>query len=48
MPTAVLTIILAFEFETDRDLALNLIMTTTLISPFTLTLLIFLLQNGIV
>ena len=48
MPTAVLTIILAYEFDTDRDLALNLIMTTTLISPFTLTLLIYLLQNGIV
>ena len=48
MPTAVLTIILAYEFDTDRDLALNLIMTTTLISPVTLTLLIYLLQNGIV
>ncbi len=48
MPTAVLTIILAYEFDTDRDLALNLIMTTTLLSPLTLTLLIYLLQNGIV
>ena len=48
MPTAVLTIILAYEFDTDRDLALNLIMTTTLISPITLTVLIYLLQNGIV
>jgi len=48
MPTAVLTLILAYEFDTDRDLALNLIMTTTLISPITLTLLIYLLQNGIV
>jgi predicted permease len=48
MPTAVLTIILAYEFDTDRDLALNLIMTTTLLSPITLTLLIYLLRNGIV
>ena len=48
MPTAVLTLILAYEFDTDRDLALNLIMTTTLISPITLTLLIYLLQSGIV
>ena len=48
MPTAVLTLILAYEFDTDRDLALNLIMTTTLISPITLTVLIYLLQNGIV
>lgn len=48
MPTAVLTLILAYEFDTDRDLALNLIMSTTLISPITLTLLIYLLQNGIV
>lgn len=47
MPTAVLTIILAYEFDTDRDLALNLIMTTTLISPVTLTVLIYLLQNSL-
>ena len=37
MPTAVLTLILAYEFDTDRDLALNLIMTTTLLSPISLT-----------
>lgn len=48
MPTAVLTLILAYEFDTDRDLALNLIMTTTLLSPISLTFLIYLLQNGIV
>lgn len=48
MPTAVLTIILAYEFDTDRDLALNLIMTTTLISPITLTALIYLLRNGFI
>ena len=48
MPTAVLTLILAYEFDTDRDLALNLIMTTTLLSPLSLTVLIYLLQNGVV
>ena len=48
MPTAVLTLILAYEFDTDRDLALNLIMTTTLLSPISLTVLIYLLQNGFV
>ena len=48
MPTAVMTIILATEFDTDRDLALNLIMATTIISPITLSIIIFLLQNGII
>ena len=48
MPTAVLTLILAYEFDTDRDLALNLIMTTTLLSPISLTVLIYLLQNSII
>ncbi len=48
MPTAVLTIILAYEFDTDKDLALSLIMTTTLISPFTLSVIIYLLQNDII
>lgn len=48
MPTAVLTLILAYEFDTDRDLALNLIMTTTLLSPISLTVLIYLLQNGVI
>ena len=48
MPTAVLTIVLAYQFDTDHDLALNLIMTTTLISPVTLSLIIYLLQNGII
>lgn len=48
MPTAVMTIILATEFDTDRDLALNLIMATTIISPITLSILIFLLQNGMI
>lgn len=48
MPTAVMTIVLANEFETDEQLALNLIMSTTFISPITLSLLIFLLQKGII
>ena len=48
MPTAVMTIVLATEFDTDRDLALNLIMATTLISPITLSIIIYLLQNGII
>ena len=48
MPTAVLTLILAYEFDSDRALALNLIMSTTLLSPVSLTLLIYLLQNNIV
>jgi malate permease and related proteins len=48
MPTAVMTIVLATEFDTDRDLALNLIMATTIISPITLSIIIYLLQNGII
>lgn len=48
MPTAVVTIVLATEFNTDRDLALNLIMVSTFLSPITLSILIYLLQNGII
>lgn len=48
MPTAVLTIVLATEFNSDRNLALNLIMTTTFVSPITLSILIYLLQNGVI
>ncbi|MCY3832038.1 MAG: AEC family transporter [Chloroflexi bacterium] len=48
MPTAVLTLVLAHQFDTDRDLTLSFILTSTLISPFTLTILIYLLRNGIV
>jgi len=48
MPTAVVTIVLATEFQTDRDLALNLIMVSTFLSPITLSVLIYLLQNGII
>ena len=48
MPTAVLTLVLAHQFDTDRDLALSFIITSTLISPFTLTVLIYLVRNGII
>jgi len=40
MPTAVATIIFATQFDLDRDLQLNIILATTLISPFTLAPLI--------
>ena len=48
MPTAVMTIVLAHEFDSDRDLALNTIMFTTVISPLTLSIIIYLLQRGLV
>ncbi len=48
MPTAVMTIVLATEFDTDRDLALSIILASSFICPFTLSLLIYLLQNGII
>ncbi len=48
MPTAVMTIVLAHEFDSDRDLTLNIIMTTTLLSPITLSVLIYLLDKGII
>lgn len=48
MPTAVMTIVLATEFDTDRDLALSVILTSSFICPFTLSLLIYLLQNGLI
>ena len=48
MPTAVMTIVLAYEFGSDQDLTLNLIMITTLISPISLSVIIYLLQNGII
>ncbi len=45
MPTAVLTIIFTTEFNLERDLALNLIMVSTLLSPITLSILIYLFQH---
>jgi len=44
MPTAVVTIILTTEFDLDADLALNLIMLTTFLSPITLSVLIAILS----
>jgi hypothetical protein len=46
MPTAVMTIIIATEFDLDRDLSLNLILVSTLLSPITLSVIVFLLQRG--
>lgn len=48
MPTAVMTIVLATEFDSDRDLALSIILASSFICPFTLSLLIYWLQNGII
>ncbi len=48
MPTAVMTIVLATEFDTDRDLALSIILMTSFISPISLSVLIYLLQNGVI
>jgi len=48
MPTAVLTLVLAHQFDTDRDLTLSFIVTSTLISPLTLTVLIYLLRHVII
>lgn len=45
MPTAVLTIIFTTEFNLERDLALNLIMVSTLLSPITLSILIYLFRT---
>ncbi len=45
MPAAVLTLILAKEYKLDEALSLNLIMVSTLVSPFTLSVIILLLQK---
>lgn len=45
MPVAVATIILASEFELDHQLSLSMIMASTLLSPVTLSILIFLLRR---
>jgi predicted permease len=45
MPVAVATIILASEFELDHQLSLGMIMTSTLLSPVTLSILIYLLRR---
>lgn len=45
MPVAVVTIILATEYDLDRQLSLSMIMASTLTSPITLSILIFLLKR---
>lgn len=44
MPTAVVTIIFATEFGLDRQLSLGLILASTILSPITLSFLIYLLR----
>jgi predicted permease len=45
MPIAVVTIIFASEFELDHQLALSMILASTLLSPVTLSVLIFVLRR---
>jgi hypothetical protein len=45
MPTAVITLILAKEYQLDESLMLNLIVATTLLSPFTLSFIILFLRQ---
>lgn len=44
MPTAVVTLIFATEYGLDRDLSLSLILATTLLSPLTLSVILWLVQ----
>lgn len=46
MPTAVLTLILAKQYDLDETLSLNIITVSTLLSPFTLSILILLLKRA--
>jgi predicted permease len=46
MPTAVMTIVLATEFDLDQNLALNIILASTLLSPLTLSVLILILEKA--
>lgn len=46
MPTAVVTLILAKEYQLDESLMLNLIMASTLLSPFTLSVIILFLNRA--
>lgn len=45
MPVAVVTIILATEYDLDRQLSLNMILVSLLVSPITLSLLIYALRR---
>ncbi len=44
MPTAVVTLIFATEYGLDRDLSLSLILATMLVSPITLSVILWLVQ----
>jgi malate permease and related proteins len=46
MPTAVVTLVLAKQYQLDETLSLNLIVASTLLSPFTLSVIILLLRNS--
>jgi predicted permease len=46
MPAAVVTTVLALEFDLDASLSTSVVMATTVLSPFTLVLLIAYLQRG--
>jgi hypothetical protein len=47
MPTAVVTIIFANEFELDRQVSLSMVLASTLLSPITLSVLIFVLRRAL-
>lgn len=44
MPTGVITLLLASEYDLDRDLTLSMILATTFLSPITLSIIIWLLR----
>ena len=46
MPTAVVTTVLALEFDVEPDFVTSVVVATTLLSPFTLTLIIAYLQGA--
>jgi len=46
MPTAVVTTVLALEFDVDPAFVTSVVVASTAISPLTLTLLIAYLQSG--
>ncbi len=48
MPTAVVTIIFANEFELDRQVSLSMVLASTLLSPITLSVLIFVLRRALI
>lgn len=45
MPTAVVTIIFANEFDLDRQMSLSMVLASTLLSPITLSVLIYVLRR---